>query len=80
MATRSTEDEATFYAPTGGGHPWWKWFNGDVWKLTPGEDYTTTTKAFRAAAYHHARIHNYRIRTRIKDGYFYLHRLPEEGQ
>lgn len=31
-------------------YPWDKWFDGQVWKLTQGEDFTITPAGFRALA------------------------------
>lgn len=31
-------------------YPWDEWLNGSVWRLTAGEDFTTTPKAFMRAA------------------------------
>jgi hypothetical protein len=35
----------------GGKYPWDEWLDGNVWRLTVGEDFTVEKAAFRTAAY-----------------------------
>lgn len=48
-------------------YPWSDWFDGSIWKLTQGEDFTSTFLAFRTLCYQTASRKNMRVQTR-QDG------------
>lgn len=49
-------------------YPWHRWADGSAWTVIWGEDYFVSDKAFRAAAYAHARSRGMSVTTRSVDG------------
>lgn len=58
----------TWAQPTGQRteYPWDDWFNGDIWVLTHGRDFTAKLASFRVIAYAAARRRNIRLKTGLK--------------
>jgi hypothetical protein len=48
-------------------YPLDEWFNGSIWKLTRGEDYTITTAHMRSVLYTAARNRGLRLMSSIQD-------------
>lgn len=46
-------------------YPWNDWFNGNVWKLKPGEDFVVDLRSFRSAIYMAAKRYGYRVKTHV---------------
>lgn len=46
-------------------YPWDEWFNGNVWKLKPGEDFVVGLRSFRSAIYMAAKRYGYRVKTHV---------------
>ena len=60
-------------------YPWDRWFNGDVWLLTKGEDFTVAASSIRASAQQAGRGRSIKIRSRIlNDGSVVLQALLDE--
>lgn len=53
-------------------YPWGELFDGSVWLLVPGEDFTCKTKSFRELCFRHARAQDGVARTRITDDGLYI--------
>ena len=54
-------------------YDWVTWFDGQVWELTPGEDFTISVKSFQIQAHNAARRGGYNhLRTWRRHGKFYL--------
>lgn len=49
-------------------YPWDDWFDGQVWELTPGEDFTVTIESFRSTAIGKASSLGGILRTRVAGG------------
>lgn len=49
-------------------YPWHRWADGSRWKVTWGEDYYVSDKAFQAAVYAHAKSHGLTVTTSSVDG------------
>ena len=62
--------------PSPGRYPWDEWFDGEVWELTPGEDFTSL-KTIRSGIYEAAVARGCRVSTRQKDGFLYIQARPE---
>jgi len=60
----------------GRSYPWDEWLDGDVWKLTQGEDFTASMSNFRGLVYMKAQDRQLQVRTRVVDGAFYLQAEP----
>lgn len=77
MARKTTEEEANFkigmpkYADQ-----WPSWLDGDIWALTPGEDFVESVPTFRAHCYYMARQYELTMRTRFSNGVLYLQATP----
>lgn len=46
-------------------YPWADWFNGNVWKLKPGEDFDVDLTSFRSAVYMAAKRHGFKVKTHV---------------
>lgn len=53
-------------------YDWESWLDGQIWKLTPGEDFEARADTFRYAAYNYAKRNGIEIRTRIVNGHVYI--------
>lgn len=64
MADKTT-DWPTWARPTGerAEYPWDDWFNGDIWVLEHGRDFTAKLASFRVIAYAAARRRGVRLKT-----------------
>jgi hypothetical protein len=51
-------------APNQSVYPWDEWFDGSVWELTPGEDFSGQPSTFRASAIAQAARRDGKVRTR----------------
>ena len=61
--------------------PWEEWFDGNVWMLEPGEDFTSSVEGFRSTAHNAAKNMGYVITTRVKDEVVYLQAsLPDDDE
>jgi hypothetical protein len=49
-------------------YPWSDWLDGQIWELTPGEDFKVSVAAFQAMAHKYARNYDMKIRTKQRDG------------
>ena len=49
-------------------YPWHLWLDGQVWELTPGEDFTVDVVTFQAMAHKYAGNYDMKIRTRQHKG------------
>lgn len=49
-------------------YPWEKWFDGSIWRLVGGEDFTVPAENFRRGVLEAARQHGVAIRTSVVDG------------
>lgn len=51
-----------------------EWFDGNIWKLMQGEDFTVPVASFRGSLYNQANKKGFDIRTsvNVKDGVTYL--------
>lgn len=67
MADKTT-DWPAWAQPTGERteYPWDDWFNGDIWVLEHGHDFTAKLASFRVIAYAAARRRNLRLKTGLK--------------
>lgn len=53
-------------------YPWKQWRNGQVWKLTRGEDFTLKMADFRSTVYAHATRYGLRARLHSEGDIIYL--------
>ena len=51
-----------------GKYPYEEWFDGQVWKLIPGEDFNVSTESLRVCIYTAAKRRDLRVRTTISAG------------
>ena len=58
----------TFPNPTRFSYPWHEWANGDIWALTPGEDFTCSIPSMRATIFNFAEKQMLKARTRVVNG------------
>ena len=49
-------------------YPWKDWFDGRIWKLTPGVDFSSSLKSFRVMVYERAARRGLRVRCHTQDG------------
>ena len=61
MAERLDDFE---WSRAGKKYPWDQWFNGEVWKLTKGEDFTIRVDSMITSAYQIAKKRGVRVRVR----------------
>lgn len=50
-----------------GKYPWDEWLDGDVWRLTAGEDFGALPYAFRVNAYAVARKRGLKVSVQLED-------------
>lgn len=48
-------------------YPWREWTDGEWWRVTRGEDYTSETATFRSNVYAYARRNNWKVTTKCPD-------------
>lgn len=73
MSRQVTDGEANFKVGTPKyAAQWLTWMDGNIWALTPGEDFTESVAAFRAHCYYMARQYEMKIRTKYADGVLYV--------
>ena len=48
-------------------YPWETWLDGNIWKLTKGEDFFADTKSMRMMVYKQAKDRNARCNTTVLD-------------
>ncbi len=51
----------------GARYPWNQWLDGQIWKLTRGEDFMRSPSAVRAAAWSYARYRHWKISCSVPD-------------
>lgn len=56
-------------------YPWDKWFNGRIWKLKQGEDFSAMF--FQSQAHTAARTRGVKLKTRMVDGDLYIQALAD---
>lgn len=59
-------------------YPWDQWFDGDVWELEQGEDFTTSVEGMRSVLHGAAKRLGYALSTRVRDGLIYVQATPLE--
>lgn len=57
-------------------HPWIDWLDGQVWQLTPGQDFHHPIDRFRQHVYYIAKTHDLRVRTIVRDGTLIIRATP----
>lgn len=61
-------------------YDWQSWFDGRVWKLTPGVDFLVTIGNFRSMVYSATQRFKVKVRTHVADdGAFYIQAYPKES-
>jgi len=60
-------------------YPWDQWFDGAIWRLTPGEDFDGPVATFRSYCYRQAGERGYRLRTRRSHDGLYIQALALDG-
>jgi hypothetical protein len=58
-------------------YPWDEWLDGDIWQLTPGEDFTAATEMFRRQCYSAARGRGGKARASLQDGHLFLQYIKD---
>lgn len=64
--------------PAGTRHPWGEWLDGQVWKLTPGVDFTASTESMRVSAHRAAARRGVRVRATCEGGDLILQAYNDE--
>lgn len=57
------------------GYPWDEWFDGQLWELVPGKDFTGSAAGIRSSAYNAAKVRGVKVRTYYKDGKVYVQKV-----
>jgi hypothetical protein len=58
---------------------WDEWLDGNIWELSPGEDFRATPDTVRSAAYQAAKKQGVKVTVREHEGKLYLQARPPEG-
>lgn len=53
-----------------------QYFDGNVWKLTPGDDGPAKIQIFRTSLYTAAKTRGFKLVTRVKDGFLFVQATP----
>jgi hypothetical protein len=77
MSRRVSYEDGDFRVPSGKyAKEWQTWGDGSVWELTPGVDFTSSIRAFKAHCYYVARTYETTIHVKIRNGLLYLQADP----
>lgn len=64
----------------GDNYPWDEWFDGQIRKLTKGEDYDCLTASFSNAAYNARKRRGVEVRISVRGDIVYIQAAIEEGK
>lgn len=63
-------EEFDFTASRGGAqkYPWKDWMNGEIYRVTEGEDFEVAARNFRTSLFNAAKRHDLKVRTKQEEG------------